>query len=162
MSEPDSPAQPDAVDSSAPARGHRRPLLPLLGALVVGLIIGGGIVAVFSGGDHITVSPRSSAAPVSSPVPATGEPSSGANVALSAACLRAINDAQDASTALGGLADAARHLDAGKLDEIIRRVQEVQRRLAVDLPACHADIQLPPGSTTPAPLPNSPAPSSTH
>lgn len=136
--------------------GHYRGFLALLLALVLGAVIGGGIVAVYSGSDNVAVPTPSGSAPAnSSTSPSTSSagpsPSSGANVQLSAACVRSVNDAQDAYTALSGLDKAVTSLDAQKLDAIVRQVQAVQRRLKADLPACHAGIQLPSGSTSPTP-----------
>lgn len=132
---------------------YYRGFLALLVALVVGAVVGGGLVAVFSGSDQVAVPPPATSAPAgSSPSPSPtvpgASPSSGANVQLSAACVRAVNDAQNAYTALSGLGAAVEKLDLTKVDDIVRQVQVVQRSLKVDLPACHAGIQLPSGSTS--------------
>lgn len=133
---------------------HYRGFLALLLALILGVVLGGAIVAIYSGSDQVTVpAPRPSGSPGSSTAqPATTPASStsgGANVQLSAACVRAVNDAQNAYTALGGLDTAIQKVDLTKVDNIVRQVQVVQRRLKVDVPACHAGIQLPSQSPTP-------------
>lgn len=126
-------------------------MLALLLALVVGVVLGGGIVAIYSGSDEVAVPvPPTSGSPGSSTAPPStmsgSSSSGGADVQLSAACVRAVNDAQNVYTALGGLDAAVQKLDLTKVDSIIRQVQVVQRRLKVDVPACHAGIQLPSGS----------------
>src|SRR5579875_3012729 len=74
-------SEPPPSDPPAPARRDRRRYgrwLALIAALVIGVVIGGIIVAVFGSGDHITVRqatvlpPKSTAGPsVSSPNGAT-------------------------------------------------------------------------------------------
>lgn len=132
--------------------------LALAAALLVGVVIGGLIVAIFGNGDHITVK-RAGPLTTSAPGPA---PRGAVTIGLSTACLQAINDAQDVYAALGGIADAASHLDAAALDAIVRRVQQDQRQLSQDLPSCHALARLPNGSTSPVPLPTIATPSPTH
>lgn len=154
------PGAPDENTSSAGPRrigGHYRGFLALLIALVVGAVAGGVVVAVFSGDDQVVVrTPSSASASAGSPTQhVTGSsgrsPSGSANVQLSSACVRVVNDAQDAYTALGGLENAVKTLNATKLDNIIRQVQQVRRHLAADLPKCHAGIELPSGSPSPMP-----------
>lgn len=134
--------------------GHARGVLAILVALIVGVVVGGVIVAVYSGSDEVAVPATSvsgSAGSSTTPDTTTSGPSptGGADVQLSAACVRAVNDAQDAYTAIGGLDAAVQKLDLTKVDGIIRQVQVIQRRLKVDVPACHAGIQLPSASTNP-------------
>lgn len=153
--------QPGASDrntsSAEPRRvgGHYRGFLALLVALVVGAVAGGVVVAVFSGSDQVTVpAPSSASGSASSAMRQStghpsGSPSGSANVQLSAACVRVVNDAQDAYTALGGLESAVTSLNATKLDGIVRQVQQVRRHLSRDLPRCHAGVQLPSRSSGP-------------
>jgi hypothetical protein len=70
------------------------------------------------------------------------------------ACLRAINAAQDVYQQLGDLADAAQHLDAARLDEVIRQLQPLESRLRNSVPDCQVTTRLPNGSVisgTPTP-----------
>ncbi len=153
---------PDAPDPRPPSAGrgragrHARGLLAVLVALIVGVVVGGAIVAVYSGSNEVAVPATSvSGSAGSSTAPGTTasatSPTGGADVQLSAACVRAVNDAQDAYTAIGGLDAAVQKLDLTKVDGIIRQVQVIQRRLKVDVPACHAGIQLPSDSVRPTP-----------
>lgn len=150
MSEP-RPSAPPAT----PRRDRRRygRWLALIAALVIGVVIGGIIVAVFGSGDHITVRQATVLPPKSTAGPSVSSPS-GATLQLNADCLRALNDAQSGYNALSGFAAAVRSLDAGALDNIVRKVQQAQRGLSRDLRSCHAIAVLPNGSTTPVPLPS--------
>lgn len=157
MSEPRPPAPP------APARRDRRRYgrwLALIAALVIGVVIGGIIVAIFGSGDHITVR-RATVLPSKSTTGPGASPPNGATLQLNANCLRALNEAQNGYNALSGFAAAVRSLDAGALDNIVRRVQQAQRSLSQDLRSCHAIAVLPNGSTTPVPLPSG-TPTPTH
>lgn len=152
---------PDAPDPRPPSAGrgragrHARGLLAVLVALIVGVVVGGAIVAVYSGSNEVAVPATSVSGSAGSPTApgttASATSPTGAPTCNSAPRVRAVNDAQDAYTAIGGLDAAVQKLDLTKVDGIIRQVQVIQRRLKVDVPACHAGIQLPSDSVRPTP-----------
>lgn len=133
---------------------------------VVGLVVGGVIVGVVAGrptsvpadagGSTATAAPPQGAGgPTASPSPAAT-----AQVMVNDACLRAINAAQDVYQQLGDLADAAQHLDAARLDEVVRQLQPLESRLRNTIPDCKVTTRLPNGlviSGTPAPADSSAA-----
>lgn len=135
--------------------------------MVVGLFVGGIVVGLLSSGSSTSQagSPTGGGAPSVSGSPrASVSPSSGATAQINVndACLRAINAAQDAYAALNDVGDAARQLNATRLDEIVRRLQPLQSRLRNDVQACRVVTRLPDGSTLTSPPPAiapSPSPS---
>lgn len=153
-------------DASGARHEHRRALRWSLAAVtfVVGLLVGGvlvGIVAVrstqvpaASGDPAMASSPASSPAAASSPSAAAS-----AEVQVNQACLRSINAAQDVYQQLGDLGDAARNLDAARLDEVIQNLQPLQQRLRDNLPACQVTTRLPDGSAITGAPEDSAAPS---
>lgn len=153
MTDPAAPDQRPQTPGSRHLGAHYRRILALLLALVVGVVLGARIVAIYSGSDDVAVPapPARGSSDSSTGPPTTTSGSSvsgGADIQLSAACVRAVNDAQNVYTALGGLDAAIQKLDLTKVDGIVRQLQVVQRRLKVDVPACHAGIQLPSGSAS--------------
>jgi hypothetical protein len=82
-----------------------------------------------------------------------------ARAEVNAACLRVINDAQDAYRALQGVGQAASQVDLQRLDDIVRQLQPVESRLQDDLPGCEVDTSVgqPSAAPPPAPVP-SPSP----
>lgn len=140
---------PDAPVGSA-VRRYRLPAL-LLAVFVVGLIVGAVIVAVFSGGTQFTVSPTTTGS--TSPSGTAPTTPSGGEFRVNAACLRAVDDAKGAASALSGLSSAARNLDAAALDAIVRQVQAADRKLHRDIGQCHAVVLLPSGPSSLSPTP---------
>lgn len=120
------------------------------GALVVGLFAGGILVGLLSAGssDRQAGSATGATPSVATSPQASASPSSGATAQINVndACLRAVNAAQDASVALNDIGDAARQLNATRLDEIVRRLQPLQSRLRDDVQACRVLTRLPDGS----------------
>ncbi|WP_324277669.1 hypothetical protein [Blastococcus brunescens] len=55
---------------------------------------------------------------------------------MNGACLGAFNAAEDAYGTMDELGQAAAALDAAQLDELVRRLQPLQRQLEADLAAC--------------------------
>lgn len=150
MTEPDDPPPPRS------RRGAGWWLA--VGGFVLGLFVGGIVVGLASGGssEEVAAPAPTSAAPADSPAPAAGATG---QVAVNASCLRAVNDAQDTYTAVNDLADAASTLNAARLDDIVRRLQPLQRRLEQDLRDCQVTTRLPDGSVRSGPAPT-PAPTS--
>lgn len=149
---------PEPDDTPARAPGHTAGWWLAVVGFVVGLFVGGIVVGLASGGSSDDL-----AGPAATTAPAAGSPipSAGATgqVAVNASCLRAVNDAQDTYTAVNDLADAASTLNAARLDEIVRRLQPLQRRLEQDLRDCQVTTRLPDGSVSSGPAPT-PAPTS--
>ncbi len=81
----------------------------------------------------MTSSPDRAAAPVA-PVVAEAQ--------VNAACLRVINEAQDVYRIISGLDEAASDVDLQRLDDIVRRRQPIEPRLARDLQACRVATRL--------------------
>ncbi|HEY6744345.1 MAG TPA: hypothetical protein VI357_01375 [Mycobacteriales bacterium] len=125
-----------------------------VGTFVLGAVAGGVVVGLASAGSEAV---PAAAATTEAAAPNVPGPQATGEVSVNAACLRAINDAQDTYGAIDDLADAARTLNAARLDEIIRRLQPLQRRLEQDLRDCQVATRLPDGSvsTGPAPTPTS-------
>jgi hypothetical protein len=100
---------------------------------------------------------------------ATGQvgPSAGSSVPVvtearvNAACLRVINEAQDVYRIISGLGEAANDVDLQRLDDIVRRLQPIEPRLARDLQECRVDTQLAgdPSAAPSTPPPTVPQPS---
>lgn len=137
-------------------------------AFVVGLLVGALLVGLLSG--YPAVSPGASGVEEPSvDEPGAAEPddadtpeSAGATgqIAVNASCLRTINAAQDVFEAVQGLGEALTELDAGRLDEIVRQLQPLQRRLQSDLEDCDVDGQITddePGTGAASPTGASPA-----
>ena len=114
---------------------------------VVGLLAGGLIVGLLGGGATIpsgadvagTPTTESGGAPQSdsgAPAGATGE------VAVNAACLRAVNAAQDVFDVVQNLGEALSSFNAGRLDEIVRQLQPLQERLKSNLEDCDVATEI--------------------
>lgn len=104
----------------------------LAGALLVGLLSGGGTT---SPGAPVAAAPtRESGGAQSSesgaPAGATG------SVSVDAACLRAVNAAQDVAYVMRGLGEALSTFNAARLDEIVGELQPLQDRLQGSLADC--------------------------
>lgn len=150
------PTNPPPLDTS------RRRVWPLVALFLVGLLLGGVVVAVaglggttkgnFSDGTRSSLSAEPA---TTSPTRPTAAPSGndGARVLVDATCLQALNQAQALYDAATGIGDAARNLDAGRLDAIVRRLAVVEPQLRRSLADCHATVQLPSTSASPVPLP---------
>jgi hypothetical protein len=75
---------------------------------------------------------------------------------VNAACLRAINAAQDIADSVDDLGAAAAALDAARLDEVVRRLQPLQQRLQESSADCEVS-----GSSTGGRTPTTSTPSPT-
>lgn len=136
------PADPDeSAASPAPPTYPRRRSRWWVAAItfVLGAVVGVLVVGLLdSGGADVATEPPappdSSAQPApsasASPVPVT------ATAEVNAACLNVINEALDVYTILSDVDDAVSEVDLNRLDDIVRRLQPVQRRLERDLQDC--------------------------
>lgn len=85
-----------------------------------------------------------------------------AEARVNAACLRVINEAQDVYRIISGVGEAASDVDLQRLDDIVRRLQPIEPRLARDLQACRVDTQVVgnPTAAPSSPIPTVPQPTS--
>ncbi len=106
------------------------------------------IVGLFSEGSGTISTTASAATTTASPTPTTTtEPESSAaasgQVTVNQACLDAVAGAQAAYAAINDIAEAARDLNAGRLDEIVRSLQPMQAALTDDIQGCNITATLP-------------------
>ena len=65
-----------------------------------------------------------------------------ASAQVNAACLRVINEAQDVATTLSEVGPAITAVNLQQLDDVVRRLQSIQRRLDDDLRNCKVEAQV--------------------
>lgn len=131
----------------------------LTGAFLLGLMIGAVTIALLAGRTPVPPSADPGAAGTSDPGrPAAATPGSPAGVtgelAVNAACLRAINAAQDTEDVVDDLGEALAGMNAARLDEVVRRLQPLQDRLQVSIEDCQVVGQVPSRSPGQAPTPS--------
>jgi hypothetical protein len=153
---------PDPPDEAGPgsARASRRPRW----WLALALFVAGVVAGVLTVGLLDATTPEFGAA-VGDPAPVPGdEPAplpTGVPVAaraeVNAACLRVINQAQDVYNVLQGVDQAVVDVNLQQLDDMVRRLQPIQPRLAQDLQDCRVDTEAVVTSPSPAPSPSTPA-----
>lgn len=129
------------VADAEPARPPRRTRWWFATATFgAGVVVGILLVGLLSAGTPGFVS----AARSEQNSPAPGVPSGSVQVAVeaqvNAACLRVINEAQDVYGALTGLDEAVDQVDFQQLDDIARRLQPIEPRLARDLSDCEVQV----------------------
>ena len=134
----------------APALRRRRPWWLLVAIFVGGLVVGVLLVGLLSAGTPDFVVANREAATSASPSPSSSVEVA-AQARVNAACLRVINDAQDVYSALAGLGEAVDAVDFGAMDDIVRRLQPVEPRLARDLQDCEVIVEEPGTASTPGP-----------
>nr|WP_294693286.1 hypothetical protein [uncultured Friedmanniella sp.] len=132
-------ASTPAADVS-PAPKRRRPWWVLFAIFVAGLVFGVLLVGLLSAGTPDFVVANREAAASASPSPSASVEVA-AQARVNAACLRVINDAQDVYSALAGLGEAVDDVDFGAMDDVVRRLQPVEPRLARDLQACEVIVE---------------------
>lgn len=136
------------------------------GTFVIGLFLGALIIGLLSTGST-TPAESPGAAALGPPVvtASTGTAPAGSSdmnsITVNDACLRAVNAAQDAHTALTDIGAAARQLNVAQLDEIVRRLQPLQKTLQANLTACRITTPSPRGSLSSTELPEIPTTSIT-
>jgi hypothetical protein len=149
-------AQPDDQDHAVRPgdRGWTRWLSA--GSFVLGLLAGVLLVGLLGQDPPRAPTPGSATASAAGDPPAsTAEPTG--RVEVNAACLRAINAAQDIAAVVEDLGTAAAALDAAQLDEAIRRLQPLQERLQENTAACESTGSAPTDAALPSPTPSAPA-----
>lgn len=132
------------------------------GTFVVGLLAGAVIAGILSEGSP---TPQAGSGPSSATTGGSGPASSSAaasssgataQVAVNDACLRAVNAARDAYTAINDIGDAASQLNISRLEEIIRTLQPLQTSLSGDVDGCRITTRLPDGSIISGTIPDAP------
>ena len=131
-----------------PPGGFRRVLrwwataAAFLGGLLVGVLLTG----LLSRGAPLPATDGGTAAPTSSEAPAPGTAGATGELVVNAACLRAINAAQDMLDVLQDLGEALSEFNAARLDEIVRRLQPLQQRLDENSDECQVEGRVPTGA----------------
>ena len=139
-----------AASDEVPAPKRRRPWWVLVAIFVGGLVVGVLLVGLLSAGTPDFVVANREAAASASPSPSASVEVA-AQARVNAACLRVINDAQDVYSALAGLGEAVDEVDFGAMDDIVRRLQPVEPRLARDLQDCEVIVEEAGAAGTPGP-----------
>lgn len=131
-------AEPVVMESAPPRR--RASWWVAAVTFGAGVVVGILVVGLLSAGTPGFVSQARS----EQNTPAPGDPSGSVQVAVeaqvNAACLRVINEAQDVYGALTGLDEAVDQVDFQQLDDIARRLQPIEPRLARDLSDCEVRV----------------------
>jgi hypothetical protein len=145
--EPNTPETHPTPTASARTTEPRRWLIPAA-TFLVGLLLGALLVAVLrptGTGPGVEASPSTS---TGAPRPTlTGLPTT-ATVVVPAECLQVAQDSQALVDLTRQAAGAARDLDAGRLSDVVRQIDQAQTTLRTHADACRAvDASLVSGST---------------
>lgn len=157
------PAEP-TTPPKAPRKNRATRWWLAAGTFVVGLLAGAVIAGLLSEGSP---TPQAGSGPPSATPGGSGPAgttvsaaASGsgatAQVTVNDACLRAVNAARDAYTAINDIGDAAGQLNISRLEEIIRTLQPLQTSLTGDVDACRITTRLPDGSIISGTIPDAP------
>ena len=148
-----------AIENAVPTQRRSRWWIPVL-TFVAGTAVGVLIVG-FLNASTPDFSAEASAPPAT-PSPAGSQPVPGeAGARVNAACVRVINAARDVSTILGEVGPAITTVNLQQLDDIVRRLQSIQRRMDKDLRDCKVEADVsgtPSSSSTPEPTEPSASP----
>ncbi|MCZ2850432.1 hypothetical protein [Modestobacter sp. VKM Ac-2978] len=168
MADPETDAETDAGTSSPdPDERSGRAVRWWLAAatFVLGVFVGGLVVGLLDDGSAPVpaATPAGPATDVGVPLPGAPPTGETAEVVVNAACLRAVNGAQDVVAAIDELGEAVGEFNAARLDEVIRQLQPLQGRLSGDIAGCQVVSEVaeatPTGTGTPTGTsPASPAP----
>ncbi|MCF6736299.1 hypothetical protein [Blastococcus sp. KM273129] len=146
--------------SPEPREGWRRALRwwGRAGAFLAGLFLGAVLVGLLSGGTVVVANP----VPLDradDPLGAGGGAAEGGatgRVTIDDDCLRAVNAAQDVAQLVDEMGEAIVALNAARMDEVVRRLQPLQRRLQASLETCEVRAGTGGGPTAAVPAPSSP------
>lgn len=141
MSEPtaDDPTSPQSsADRAARPRRNAFWLVPAA-TFLVGLLLGGVLVAVTGSGDDASAGPEASSGPTASPTTSgDASPRPAATVTVPGACLEVADSTQQLLALVRDAVTAARDLDASRLSSIVRQLQEEQSGLQQQANACRS------------------------
>lgn len=114
---------------------------------VVGLVLGGGVIAATTSGDDggtanaASTSPSASAgAPVASDSPSTP---ADATLTVPGECLKVAEDSQKVLDQVNDAVAAVRDLDASALSDVVREIQTSQETLTKQTAACRDSVEAP-------------------
>lgn len=158
MAESGTTGAPSREKTAVPSReGWRRVLRwwGKAGAFLAGLLVGAVLVGLLSEGSVVVAAPEPADVDVLPPG-AADEGGITGQATLDADCLRAVNAAQDVAQLLDDLGEALAVLNAARLDEVVRRLQPLERRLQSSVEACEVRAGSAGGSPPPE-LPPAPA-----
>ncbi|WP_404390805.1 hypothetical protein [Humibacillus xanthopallidus] len=152
------PATPSAPEPPTRVVGARWWLIPAV-TFVIGLLLGGVVVGVLRSGSVDVSGAASPSATATGPQPTstgTGLPAT-ATVVVPAECVDVARDSQTLVELTEQAASAARDLDAGRLSDVVRQIDEAQATLRTHAEACRAvDASLTSGSTPSVTTPSDP------
>ncbi len=141
-----------APPSANPARAVVWPVVAV-GALVLGLLVGYNAPGRNPAVETAAEKPMS-ASPSSTPRATSDDVTVAARAEVNAACLRSLNDAQNVYVVLSGLDTAVSDVDLGRLDQMVRDLQPLQKLLQRDLSECEVNTAIAEGeSEAPPPTP---------
>lgn len=119
-------------------------LLPAL-TFIVGVLLGGSVIAATrSGGDKVATPPPTTTQ--SSALPTPGATPSDATVTVPGPCLALSDEAQSILTEVDKAATAARDLNASRLGDIVRQLQQSRSTLEKQVTACRNAVSSQPSS----------------
>ncbi|MCF6746399.1 hypothetical protein E9529_19410 [Blastococcus sp. KM273128] len=149
--------------SPEPHEGWRRALRwwGRAGAFLAGLFLGAVLVGLLSGGTVVVANPVPLDRDVADPLGADGGDAEGGatgRVTIDEDCLRAVNAAQDVAQLVDEMGEAIAALNAARMDEVVRRLQPLQRRLQASLESCEVRAGAGGGPSGVEPTPSSPFP----
>lgn len=151
--------------SPVPQEGWRRVLRwwGRAGAFLAGLFLGAVLVGLLSEGAVVVANPVPLDQALDPPGAADGGAAAGGatgQVSIDDDCLRAVNAAQDVAQLVDELGEAIVELNAARMDEVVRRLQPLQRRLQTSLETCEVRAGTGGGPPAAVPTPSSPSPGS--
>lgn len=131
---------------------------------VVGVVVGVVAVGVLSAGKQdFGRTAQDGSSPGATSAAPSGVETAGVtgSAVVNVACLRVINEAQDVYTILTEVHQAVTDVDLQQLDDIVRRLQPIERRLRTDLQDCRVKTTIDRGPSRGTPV-SPPAPTATH
>lgn len=114
---------------------------------VVGLVLGGGVIAATSSGDDAATTSAASPSPstsASSPgVSASPSTPADATLTVPGECLQVAEDSQKVLDLVNDAVAAVRDLDASALSDVVREIQSSQDTLTKQTEACKDSVEAP-------------------
>ncbi|MGY2003655.1 hypothetical protein [Blastococcus sp. SYSU DS1024] len=120
------------------------------GAFLAGLFVGAVLVGLLGGSTVVVPAPLPAEPDAALPEAPVAEGGATAEVSIDEDCLRAVNAAQDVAELVDELGAAIADFNAVRMDEVVRRLQPLQRRLQTSVDTCEVRAGRA-GGSTPAP-----------